>query len=97
MDIMLLLLEADRAPDLGILGLPLLEAFDLGRAHVHSGGFDTSRSSSSLSSCLSSSLNEAGCSTISSSSTTAGIEGCQSPEATAERYNPPWSGESFKS
>eukprot|EP00959_Pyramimonas_sp_CCMP1952_P344641 7218024-Pyramimonas_sp.AAC.1 len=97
MDIVLLLLEADRAPDLDILGPPLLEAFDLGRVNVLSVGFGTSRSSSSLSSCLISSVYEAGCSTISSSSPAAGIEGCQSPEATAERWNPSRSGESFNS
>eukprot|EP00959_Pyramimonas_sp_CCMP1952_P406958 8529273-Pyramimonas_sp.AAC.1 len=31
METALLLLEVDLAPDLGILGLPLLDAFDLGR------------------------------------------------------------------
>eukprot|EP00959_Pyramimonas_sp_CCMP1952_P392827 8231249-Pyramimonas_sp.AAC.1 len=38
MDIALLLLDVDRAPDLGILSLPRLEAFDLGRTCVLSGG-----------------------------------------------------------
>eukprot|EP00959_Pyramimonas_sp_CCMP1952_P176074 3679557-Pyramimonas_sp.AAC.1 len=85
MEMVLLLLDVDIAPDPGILGLPLLDAFDLGRTNIPSGGLGTSKSSSSLSSCLMSSVHEAGCPTISSSSTTAGIEGCQWPEATAGR------------
>eukprot|EP00959_Pyramimonas_sp_CCMP1952_P437975 9169415-Pyramimonas_sp.AAC.1 len=85
MEMVPLLLEVDLAPDLGILGLPLLGVFDLGRANALSGGLGTSRSPSPHSSWLISSVCEAGCPTISSSSTTAGLEGCQSPEATAGR------------
>eukprot|EP00959_Pyramimonas_sp_CCMP1952_P245291 5126656-Pyramimonas_sp.AAC.1 len=44
MDIALLLLEVDREPDRGILGLPLLEADDLGRVCMLSGGLAASRS-----------------------------------------------------
>eukprot|EP00959_Pyramimonas_sp_CCMP1952_P157140 3286031-Pyramimonas_sp.AAC.1 len=85
MDIALLLLDVDRAPDLGILSLPRLEAFDLGRMYVLSGSLAVSRSSSPLSSCLTNSPSEAGESIISSSSSTMGIDGCQSPVATAVR------------
>eukprot|EP00959_Pyramimonas_sp_CCMP1952_P035387 741386-Pyramimonas_sp.AAC.1 len=80
METELLLLDVDLAPDLGILGIPLLEAFDLGRMNVLSGGLGAFENSSSFSSCVISCACVAGCPTTSSSSTTAGIEGCHSPE-----------------
>eukprot|EP00959_Pyramimonas_sp_CCMP1952_P121184 2533646-Pyramimonas_sp.AAC.1 len=85
MGTVLLLLEVDRARDRGILGLPLLEADDRGRTCVLSGGLAASRSSSSRSSCSTNSVSIAGGLNISSPSTTAGADGCQSPGATAVR------------
>eukprot|EP00959_Pyramimonas_sp_CCMP1952_P102598 2146135-Pyramimonas_sp.AAC.1 len=52
MEMVLLLLEVDLAPDLGILGPPLLEAFDPGRTKVFPGGLGAPKSSSSFSSCV---------------------------------------------
>eukprot|EP00959_Pyramimonas_sp_CCMP1952_P392453 8223886-Pyramimonas_sp.AAC.1 len=47
----LLFLEVGLAPDLGILGLPLLEAFDLSGTKVLSGGLGAFKNSPSFSSC----------------------------------------------